>query len=161
MTSCPDVRGQPQKLCFQVCFVRLNFRLNAWRHITQKLVMSRVQNSRQRGNLNLSNDWQATCTLVAGSKSQFKNDGKCSQFSLLQYLTVGNTSPPSKQQQLCFFNVILAPSLVFTSVQHFTFCFSWHMKLWLMIRQPYHVQVNILLLSPTEKSKCQYLLGLA
>ena len=43
-------------LCFQVGFERLNFRLNAWRHTTQELVMSRVQNSRQRVNLNLSID---------------------------------------------------------------------------------------------------------
>ena len=54
MTSRPHVWGQPQKLCFQDCFERLNFGLNAWRHITQELVMSLVQNSRQRGNLNLS-----------------------------------------------------------------------------------------------------------
>ena len=46
-------QGQPQKLCFQVCFQRLNFSSNAWRHITQELVMSRVQNSRQHRNLNL------------------------------------------------------------------------------------------------------------
>ena len=51
--SLPHVRGQPQNLCFQVCFQRLNFNLNAWRHITHELVMSRVQNLRQRGNLNL------------------------------------------------------------------------------------------------------------
>ena len=53
MTSWLHVRGQPQKLCFQVCFQRLDFSLNAWSHITQELVMSRVQNSLQRGNLNL------------------------------------------------------------------------------------------------------------
>ena len=53
MTSWPHVRGQPQKLWFQVRFQRLNFSLNAWRHITQERVMSRVQNSRQLGNLNL------------------------------------------------------------------------------------------------------------
>ena len=29
VTSWPHVRGQPQNLCFQVCFERLNFRLNA------------------------------------------------------------------------------------------------------------------------------------
>ena len=29
MTSWLNVRGQPQKLCFQVCFQRLNFSLNA------------------------------------------------------------------------------------------------------------------------------------
>ena len=56
MTSWSHVGGQPQKLSFQVCFERLDFILNAWHHITQELVMSRVQNSRQRGNLNLSND---------------------------------------------------------------------------------------------------------
>ena len=42
-----------QKLCFQVCLKPLNFILNAWRLVTQELLMSRVQNSRQRGNLNL------------------------------------------------------------------------------------------------------------
>ena len=29
VTSWPHVRGQPQKLCFQVCFQRLNLSLNA------------------------------------------------------------------------------------------------------------------------------------
>ena len=29
VTSWPHVRGQPQKLSFQVCFERLNFGLNA------------------------------------------------------------------------------------------------------------------------------------
>ena len=56
MTSWLHVRGQPQKLCFQVCFQSLDVSLNslnAWSHITQELVMSRVQNSRQHGNLNL------------------------------------------------------------------------------------------------------------
>ena len=40
---------------FQVCLQCLKFRLNTiCRDITQGLVMSRVQNPRQRGNLNLS-----------------------------------------------------------------------------------------------------------
>ena len=38
--SCPHVGTQPQKLCIQVCFQRLN----AWRHITQEPVRPRVQN---------------------------------------------------------------------------------------------------------------------
>ena len=53
VTSWPHVRGQLQKLCFQVCFYCLNFSLNALRQITQWLMMSRIQNPRQRGNLNL------------------------------------------------------------------------------------------------------------
>ena len=56
MTSWLHAKGQTQKLCFQVRFQRLNFTLNACCHITQELVISRVQNSRQRGNLNLPID---------------------------------------------------------------------------------------------------------
>ena len=40
---------------FKFVFQRLNFSLNAWRNITQEMVMSHVQNLRQRGNLNLPN----------------------------------------------------------------------------------------------------------
>ena len=53
MTSWSHVRGQPVGLCFQVCLKRLDLSLNARRHISQKLVMSRIQNPHQRGNLNL------------------------------------------------------------------------------------------------------------
>ena len=51
VTTWSDVRGQPQKPSFQVCLQRLYFSLNAWRRTTQELVMSHVQNPRQRGNL--------------------------------------------------------------------------------------------------------------
>ena len=41
------------KPLFSGLFSTSELSLNAWRHITQELVMSRVQNLRQRGNLNL------------------------------------------------------------------------------------------------------------
>ena len=53
VASWPHFRGQPENACSQVCFQRLNFILNAWRHIAQELVMSCVQNPSTRGNLNL------------------------------------------------------------------------------------------------------------
>ena len=53
VASWPHIRGQPQKLSYQVCFQRLNISLNAQRHITQELVMSLVQNSVNVGILNL------------------------------------------------------------------------------------------------------------
>ena len=40
---------------FVTCVQRLNFSLNAWRHIAHELVMSHVQSPCQRGNLNLPN----------------------------------------------------------------------------------------------------------
>ena len=46
VTSFSHIRGQPQTLCFQVCL----------HHITQELMMSHVQISRQRGSLNLPID---------------------------------------------------------------------------------------------------------
>ena len=52
---CHTLDAKPQMLCFQVCLQHLNFTLSVWRHITQELVMSRVQNSPQSGNLNLPN----------------------------------------------------------------------------------------------------------
>ena len=53
--------AKPQKLCFQVCLQRLNFTLKAWGHTT---VMSRFQNSRQSGNLNLPNILLVINTMV-------------------------------------------------------------------------------------------------
>ena len=55
MTSLSHVRGQPVRLCFQVCLWCLNFSLNKCCHITNELVMSRVQIPRQRGNINFPN----------------------------------------------------------------------------------------------------------
>ena len=43
-----------KKLNFQVCAQTSELHMKAWRNITQKLMMSHVQNSRQHGNLNLT-----------------------------------------------------------------------------------------------------------
>ena len=37
VTSRSHVRGQPQKVCSQICFQLVTFILTAWRHIAQEL----------------------------------------------------------------------------------------------------------------------------
>ena len=65
VTPCSHLGGKSQKLTFKVCLqTSERHRWNAWRHITQNLVMSRFQNQRQRGNLNLPIEDAEICTAL-------------------------------------------------------------------------------------------------